>query len=85
MKYDEIISTALDRYFTRLTQVGYFPYDTVYKLVAQAVLIDLSQLFTQEEVEYCKLNNLLESLTDSTCLTSGIYNNCPNMDNLYNQ
>lgn len=81
MDYNKITDTALSRYFTRLTQIGYYPDEGVYNLVALSILTNLIEFLTEEDIEYCKLNSIIRCLTSSTCLTSGLNKLCPDISN----
>jgi hypothetical protein len=79
MDYNGIVYTALERYFTGLSRVGYYSYNNVYDLVALILLNRFSEFLTEEDIKYCKLNSIIDHITESLCFTSDIYKECPNI------
>ena len=83
MEFNNIVSTAIDRYIVKLSQVGYYNDRDTLKLVILAILEELSELFSEEDIKNCKMGIIIECLTN-TCLTSGLNNECPDIYNFTN-
>lgn len=77
---DKTILTALDRYFTRLSQVGYMDYPKVYSLLVGLYLNNMFKILSEDDKNFTKDNELLHRavncLENSNCMFGFTDCNC---------
>lgn len=77
---DKTMLTALDRYFTRLSQVGYMDYPRVFSLLVGLYLNNMFKVLSEDDKNFNENYNLLSTavtcLSGSTCMFSFSDCNC---------
>lgn len=75
---DKQVLNSLDKYFTRLSQVGYMDYPKVYTLLVELYLNNIMKLLDPNDENFIKDNeivcNALQCLNNSSCLID--FNGC---------
>jgi len=77
---DKTLLTALDRYFTRLSQVGYMDYPRVFSLLVGLYLNNMFKVLSEDDKNFNENYNLLNTavtcLSGSNCMFSFSDCNC---------
>lgn len=77
---DNIMLNALDRYYTRLSQVGYMDYPKVYSLLVGLYLNNMFKVLDKDDKNFTRdnelLNKALDCLESSNCMFSFSDCNC---------
>lgn len=77
---DNVMLNALDRYYTRLSQVGYMDYHKVYSLLVGLYLNNMFKVLDNDDKNFTRdnelLNRALDCLESSNCMFSFLDCNC---------